>query len=104
MSLPQIRADWAQHMIYGGWIGAVGAAAVLVLAVAAGRPGLSLAAPVASLLAALAAGVVKEVSDAVASRRAGAVATPHEVSAADVVATLTGAFPVAIPLFLSLWR
>lgn len=103
MSLPQIRADWAQHMIYGSWVGAVGAAAVLVLAVAAGRPGLGLLAPAASLLAALLAGVAKEVADAVTNRHAGAV-PPHEVSAADVVATLTGAFPVAIPLFLSLWR
>lgn len=101
MSLPQIRADWAQHMVYGAWVGAAGAAFVLVLAQVAGRPGVSLLAPVASLLAALAAGVAKEAADQVVNRRAAA-APPHEVSAADVVATLTGAFPVALPLFLSL--
>lgn len=102
MSLPEIRADLAQHMVYGAWIGAAGAAFVLLLAAAAGRPGVSLLAPVAGLLLALAAGVAKEVADAMADRRPGAA--PHEVSAADVAATVTGALPVAIPLFLALWR
>jgi hypothetical protein len=102
VSLPQIRADWAQHMLYGAWVGAAGAALVLVLAQVAGRPGVSLMAPVASLLAALAAGVSKEVADAMANRRRTA-APPHEVSAADVVATVAGALPVALSLFMAMW-
>lgn len=124
MSIPQIRADWAQHMVYGAWVAAAAAAGVLVLAAAAGRPGLGLLAPAASLLAALLAGVAKEMADEVTSRRTRRrgladrkaamsegrmlltypIPMPHEVSAADVVATLAGAFPVAIPLFLALWR
>lgn len=103
MSLPQIRADWAQHMVYGGWVGASGAATVLMLDAVAGRPGLSPLAPVASLLAALVAGLVKEMWDAQRNRRPGAAIPLQDVSFGDMVATLTGAFPVAIPLFISLW-
>jgi len=95
MGLPQIRADWAQHMVYGAWVGAVGAAGVLALGQVAGRPGLGLLAPVVSLLAALLAGVAKEVADHVANRRA-AIAPPYEVSAADMVATLIGVLPVVL--------
>lgn len=103
MSLPQIRDDWAQHMVYGGWVGASGAATVMMLGEMAGRHGLSLMAPVASLLAALVAGLVKEMWDAQRNRRPGAAVPLQDVSLGDVVATLTGAFPVAIPLFISLW-
>lgn len=103
MSLPQIQADWAQHMVYGGWVGASGAATVLMLDAVAGRPGLSLLAPMASLLAALVAGLAKEMWDAQRNRRPGAAVPLRDVSLSDVVATLTGAFPVAIPLFISLW-
>ena len=103
MSLPQIRSDWSQHMVYGGWVGASGAATVLMLGAVAGRPGLSFLAPVASLLAALVAGLVKEMWDAQRNRRPGAAVPLQDVSLGDVVATLIGAFPVSIPLFISLW-
>jgi hypothetical protein len=114
MSLPMIRADWAQHMVYGAWVGAAGAAGVLVIAQVAGRPEMGLMAPVGGLWAALVAGLAKELADWLANRRVMSdvllwqldrpATTPHEVSAADVVATVAGALPVAVPLFLSMWR
>ncbi len=113
MSLPQIRADWAQHMVYGAWVGAASAAGTLVVALALHRPEYRLAAPAAGMLGALVAGVAKEVSDWLLNRRARArmaelgllrlSVPPHEVSPADVVATVLGAAPVVVPLFLLLW-
>jgi hypothetical protein len=116
MSLPQIRADWAQHMVYGAWVGAAGAAVVMVLERVLGWHGLGLSAPAACLLAAALAGAAKELADWVSNRRARAYAarwgmsltgssvSAHEVAAGDVVATVVGALPVAVPMFLALWR
>lgn len=101
MSLPLIRADWAQHMVYGAWVGAAGAVGVLVLGMAAGRPGIYMLAPAACICTALLAGLAKEASDWLANCRAGEPV--HEVSAADVLATVAGALPVAVPLFMMMW-
>jgi hypothetical protein len=108
-------------MVYGAWVGAAGAAVVMVLERVLGWHGLGLSAPAACLLAAALAGAAKELADWVSNRRARADAArwgmsvagmsvaglsvpAHEVAAGDVVATVAGALPVAVPLFLALWR
>jgi hypothetical protein len=115
MSAPTIRADLAQHMIYGAGVAALAQCALLVVAVLAAEPGLRFMVPGTGLVAALAAGVAKEVADAWANRRAraswrrmgaslaGLLPRPHEVSLLDTMATTAGAIPLAVVTMLLLW-
>lgn len=101
MSTPQIRADWAQHIVYGAAVGAAAAASMAVAGLVTGAPGLRFMEPVAAVTAALVAGLAKELADWVANRR-----TPgaHEVALSDVVATTLGGLAVAVPGLIWLWR
>lgn len=115
MSPPAIRADLAQHMIYGACVGALAQCALLVVAVLAAQPHLKFMVPATGLAAALAVGVIKEAADWWANyrvrtswRRTGASLgglkpLPHEVSEADVIATVVGAIPAAVVTLLLLW-
>lgn len=130
MSLPTIRADWAQHMIYGSWIGGLSASAVLIAAEVMGDPALRMVAPAACVMMALAAGIANELHQLAAKtkdwdryrqelldwteRNHGRPEPlpldpiprspePHDVDGADVTATVLGAVPVAVPLFMMVW-
>lgn len=101
MSIPQIRADWAQHIVYGAAVGAAAAASVAIAGLVTGSHGLRFMEPAAAVVAALVAGLAKELADWVANMR-----TPgaHEVALSDVVATTLGGMAVAVPGLIWLWR
>lgn len=107
MGIPAIRADLAQHVMAGAAVGSAAAGLLAVAGSALGVPGLRLAMPAAAVGAALAAGAVKEVADWLANRRwyreNGLAPRPHEVSSADLAATVLGGVFVAVPVFLALW-
>lgn len=99
MRLPVLAADKANHRVYGSWVACAAIVATILLAVLLKVPILFLLSPVVGLLVAYAVGKANEMSDQEANdaaRRAGH-APPHEVSAADVGATVKGGLPVVLP-------
>ena len=99
-----IAQDKANHELYGARIAAV--AAAIVAGAAALIPALGIA-PLALLLSAgaavasgIAAGMIKEMLDARANKKAAAAGEPlpHSVEGADIAATARGGIVVAIPL------
>jgi hypothetical protein len=94
--LKHLAPDKAQHAIAGAIAAAAGAVVVSAL-------GVPLGAPLAGLLAALFAGAWKEFRDERANERAVAAGAPppHDVSGADLLATVLGSLPVVIPLIVA---
>jgi hypothetical protein len=131
MGLPTIRADLAQHVIYGYGAAALACAGVALGALVLDMPSLRLAMPGAAVAGGLAAGLAKEAADWWANRLArrrfeedwlrwleslgeeGAPdpdawldrppPLPHEVSLDDLVATILGALPCAVVALLGWW-
>lgn len=102
LKLTALPPDKAKHFIAGSLAAAAGVGLVL----AAGR-GVPVFAPVAGVLAAAVAGLWKELRDERANEAslAEGLPAPHEVSGADVVATIAGSFPVVAPLVVAIvWR
>lgn len=119
MSLPVIRADWAQHMIYGAWAGATAQVVGALASVATGDPSGMALVPALGPMGAFVAGLAKEGSDWLSNLRArrewaaaagkwgasiaGLQPYRHEVSFSDVVATVLGGCPGGIVAGVVLW-
>lgn len=129
MSLPAIRADLAQHVIYGYGAAALACAGLALAALVLEQPQLRLAAPGVAVLGALAAGLAKETADWWRNWRerrrhrvmvqrwhdsllaVGALPEPplrpapalHQVAMADLVATVLGSTPLAVVALMVIW-
>ena len=82
--LPQLRPDWAQHVVYGVAAAVVGAAVAAVF---------GLPAWAGAFGAALVVGVAKEAHDLITGR--------GQPSVADIVATAAGSLPAVAAHFLT---
>lgn len=95
--------DKLAHYQWASWFAAVAAVIAMLFAMLAlhsSPAAAALAGVVASVGTALAAGKLGERSDRLANEKAAAAGEPppHEVSDADVLATLLGCIPSAVPL------
>lgn len=104
MKLPMLAMDKANHYIYGTWLGVFGGTIVLAIAANINHSFTDaqtlIAAASAAIITALTGGKIKELMDARSNEKAidEGYLPEHEVSNADMLATMFGAYPVAIIL------